>query len=61
MTRRTNAYMIRDDVEFLHDGQHEQQRPTAAEVQQHAKPAALNTMPISIDLIRFDTKKSIGF
>ena len=49
--RRTRAYMILLEVEFLHDGQHEQQRPTAEAVQQHAIEAALKTKPILIQLM----------
>lgn len=30
------AYMMREEVEFLHDGQAEQQRLHAADPQQHA-------------------------
>jgi hypothetical protein len=46
--RRRTAYMILADVEFLHVGQTEQQRPHAADPQQHARLPRDNRAPIVV-------------
>ena len=45
--RRMIAYMILDEVEFLHDGHAEQHKEQAAEVQQQARLPRDRMPPIS--------------
>jgi len=63
--RSMRAYIIRVDVEFLHDGQELQQRPQAALPQQQASWAKLNTprtAPMGEGLsIEFDTMRETRF
>ncbi len=61
MTRSSiRAYMILEDVEFLHDGMQEQQREQAAVPQQHASVPRENTPPmVRSELFAYNHKCAI--